>query len=100
MLAYATERVGAINSVRLIGTAKDKTAILSFVLDEVHPHDVGTILDHEGVAVRTGHHCAQPVMERFDLAATVRASFGLYNTREEVDVLVAALGKVQEIFSP
>jgi cysteine desulfurase/selenocysteine lyase len=98
LLAYATARIGAINSVRLIGTAGDKTAILSFVLDDVHPHDVGTILDQEGVAVRTGHHCAQPVMERFGLAATVRASFGLYNTHQEVDVLVAALGRVQEIF--
>ncbi len=98
LLAYATERLGALNSVRLIGTAKDKTSIVSFMLDDVHPHDVGTILDREGIAVRTGHHCAQPVMERFDVAATVRASFGLYNTREEIDVLVAALGRVQEIF--
>ncbi|MHA1107726.1 MAG: cysteine desulfurase [Alphaproteobacteria bacterium] len=98
LLAYATERLGALNSVRLIGTAKDKTSIVSFMLDDVHPHDVGTILDREGIAVRTGHHCAQPVMERYDLAATVRASFGLYNTREEIDALVAALGKVQEIF--
>ncbi|MDE0060920.1 MAG: cysteine desulfurase [Defluviicoccus sp.] len=98
VLDYATERLGALNSVRLIGTAPDKAAIVSFNLEDVHPHDVGTILDREGVAVRTGHHCAQPVMDRFDVAATVRASFGLYNTRHEVDALVDALGRVQEIF--
>ena len=98
ILAYATERLGAINSVRLIGTARDKTAIVSFMVDEVHPHDVGTILDREGIAVRTGHHCAQPVMDRYDVTATVRASFALYNTRDEVDALVAGLGRVQEIF--
>jgi cysteine desulfurase / selenocysteine lyase len=85
--------------VRLIGTAKEKTAILSFELGDVHPHDVGTIMDREGVAVRTGHHCAQPVMERYDVAATVRLSIGLYNTKEEVDAAVAALAHVQKIFS-
>ena len=98
LLAYGTEQLGKINSLRFVGTAADKTAILSFVLDDVHPHDIGTILDREGVAVRTGHHCAQPIMERYDIAATVRASIGLYNTREEIDVLVTALGRVQEIF--
>ncbi len=98
LLAYATERLGALNSVRLIGTANDKTGIVSFMVDEVHPHDVGTILDREGIAVRTGHHCAQPVMDRFDVSATVRASFGLYNTRDEIDALIAALGRVREIF--
>lgn len=98
LLAYGTEQLGKINSLRFIGTAAEKTAILSFVLDDVHPHDVGTILDREGVAVRTGHHCAQPIMERYDIAATVRASIGLYNTREEIDTLVTALGRVQEIF--
>ena len=98
ILEYATARLGALNSVRLIGTAPEKAAIVSFNLEDVHPHDVGTILDREGVAVRTGHHCAQPVMDRFDVAATVRASFGLYNTRREVDALVEALGRVQEIF--
>jgi cysteine desulfurase/selenocysteine lyase len=98
LLDYATQRLREINSVRLIGTAREKAAILSFELDGIHPHDVGTILDREGVAVRTGHHCAQPVMDRFDVAATVRASFGLYNTREEVDALVASLRRVQEIF--
>lgn len=99
LLDYATAQIGAINSVRLIGTAKEKTAILSFELGDVHPHDVGTIMDREGVAVRTGHHCAQPVMERFDVAATVRLSIGLYNTREEVDAAVVALAHVQKIFS-
>jgi len=98
LLAYGTEQLGKINSLRFVGTAAYKTAILSFVLDDVHPHDIGTILDREGVAVRTGHHCAQPIMERYDIAATVRASIGLYNTREEIDVLVTALGRVQEIF--
>ena len=98
LLAYGTQQLGKINSLRFVGTAANKTAILSFVLDDVHPHDIGTILDREGVAVRTGHHCAQPIMERYDIAATVRASIGLYNTREEIDVLVTALGRVQEIF--
>jgi len=98
LLAYATERLSAINSLRIVGTAADKTAILSFVLEGVHPHDIGTILDREGVAVRTGHHCAQPVMDRFDVPATVRLSLGLYNTREEVDAFVKALARVQEIF--
>ena len=98
LLAYGTEQLGKINSLRFVGTAAEKTAILSFVLDDVHPHDVGTILDREGVAVRTGHHCAQPIMERYDIAATVRASIGLYNTRQEIDTLVTALGRVQEIF--
>ncbi len=98
LLAYATEAVGSVPGLRLVGTAPEKAGILSFVLEGVHPHDIGTILDHEGVAVRAGHHCAMPVMERFGLAATVRASFGLYNTREEVDALVAALHRVREIF--
>ncbi len=95
---YATEQVGALAGVRLIGTAQHKAAVVGFTLDGVHPHDVGTILDQEGVAVRAGHHCAQPVMERFGVPATVRASFALYNTRREVDALVQALHRVQEIF--
>ena len=97
LLQYSTERLSEMNSVDIVGTAEHKAAILSFNLRDVHPHDVGTILDHEGVAVRTGHHCAQPVMDRFDLSATVRASFGLYNTHEEVDALVAGLQRVQEM---
>ena len=97
LLAYATERIGEINGVRLVGTAQEKTGVLSFVMDGIHPHDIGTILDQEGIAVRTGHHCAQPVMDRFGIPATVRASFGLYNTRDEIDALVDGIEKVQEI---
>ena len=98
VLEYATEEVGRIPGVRLIGTARDKACVLSFVLEGVHPHDVGTILDRQGVAVRAGHHCAMPVMERFGIAATTRASFALYNTRQEVDALVAGIHKVREVF--
>jgi cysteine desulfurase / selenocysteine lyase len=98
LLAYATRRVAAIPGVRLIGTAREKTGVLSFLVDGIHAHDVGTILDREGIAVRTGHHCAMPVMTRFDIAATARASLGLYNTREDIDALAEALGRVREIF--
>ena len=98
VLAHATERLKEINSLRLIGTAEHKVSILSFTINDVHPHDVGTILDREGIAVRAGHHCAQPVMERFGAPATVRASFGLYNTTEEADVLVTGIRRVLEIF--
>ncbi|MGC2694585.1 MAG: cysteine desulfurase [Candidatus Angelobacter sp.] len=97
LLAYATSAVEAIPGVRVIGTAKEKAGVLSFVMDEIHPHDIGTILDNEGIAVRTGHHCAQPVMQRFNIPATARASFGLYNTREEVEALVAGIHKVREV---
>ena len=97
LLNYATQVVGAIPGVRLVGTAKEKAGVLSFVMDEIHPHDIGTILDSEGIAVRTGHHCAQPVMQRFNIPATARASFGLYNTRQEIDALVAGIHKVQEV---
>ena len=98
LLAYATERLGAFNSIRLYGTAPGKAAIVSFTVDGVHPHDVGTILDRAGVAVRVGHHCAQPLMDRFGIAGTVRASFGLYNTRADIDRMVGGLEQVQEIF--
>ena len=98
LLTYATARLLEIDGLRIIGTAREKAAVISFVLDGVHPHDIGTILDQEGVAVRTGHHCAQPLMLRFHVPATGRASFGLYNTREEADALVAALHKVIEVF--
>jgi cysteine desulfurase/selenocysteine lyase len=98
LLAYATAQASTTPGLRLIGTAKDKASILSFVVDGVHPHDVGTILDCEGVAVRAGHHCAMPVMERFNVTSTVRASFAAYNTREEVDALFLAIGKAQEAF--
>ncbi len=98
LLAYATERVGAIPGVTIIGTAPEKAAVLSFVIDGVHPHDIGTILDQEGIAVRAGHHCAQPVMKRMGVPATARASFAFYNTRAEVDALVAGISTVKEIF--
>ncbi|MEP6769011.1 MAG: cysteine desulfurase [Acidobacteriota bacterium] len=98
LLAYATESVRSIAGVRLIGTASKKAAVLSFTIDGVHPHDIGTVLDREGVAVRTGHHCAQPVMDFFRVPATARASFGLYNTRQEVDVLAAGIHDVIRMF--
>ncbi|HRP97574.1 MAG TPA: cysteine desulfurase [Rhodocyclaceae bacterium] len=98
LLDHATERARATPGLRLIGTARDKAAILSFVLDDVHAHDVGTILDLHGVAVRTGHHCTMPLMERFGVPATVRASFALYNTRADIDALFEALAHVREVF--
>jgi len=98
LLAYATDALSAIDGLRLIGTASEKKSVLSFVLDGAHPHDIGTILDSEGVAVRTGHHCAQPVMERFGIPATTRLSLGLYNTRDDVDAAVRAIAKVKEMF--
>jgi cysteine desulfurase/selenocysteine lyase len=99
LLRYATERISAIEGVRIIGTAKEKASVLSFVIDDIHPHDIGTILDQEGIAVRAGHHCAQPVMQRFNVPATARASFAFYNTKEEVDVLARTIERVIEIFS-
>ena len=98
LLDYATDRVNRLPGVRIIGTAEKKAAVLSFVVDGVHPHDVGTLLNEEGVAVRTGHHCAQPVMQRFGIPATSRASFAFYNTHSEVDALVAGIKKVQKVF--
>ncbi len=99
LLQYATEAFMRLPGVQLIGTAADKAGVLSFVVEGVHPHDVGTILDQEGIAIRTGHHCAQPVMEYFNLPATARASLSFYNTREEIDALVAGVRKVSEVFS-
>ena len=99
LLAYATAKLSAVEGVRIIGTARAKTGSLAFVLDDVHPHDVGTILDQEGIAIRAGHHCAQPTMKRMGVPATARASFAFYNTKEEVDRLVAAVEKVIEVFS-
>ena len=98
LLKYATTELEKIPQLRIIGTAKNKAGVLSFVLDDIHPHDIGTIVDQEGVAIRTGHHCAEPVMQRFKVPATARASFGLYNTKEEIDALVRALYKVREVF--
>ena len=99
LLRYATERISAIEGVRIIGTARNKASVLSFVIDDIHPHDIGTILDQEGIAVRAGHHCAQPVMQRFNVPATARASFAFYNTKEEIDVLARTIERVIEIFS-
>ncbi|HKO99822.1 MAG TPA: cysteine desulfurase [Pyrinomonadaceae bacterium] len=99
LLRYATERLMAIEGVRIVGTAREKASVLSFVIDEIHPHDIGTILDQEGIAVRAGHHCAQPVMQRFNVPATARASFAFYNTKDEVDVLARTIERVIEIFS-
>jgi cysteine desulfurase / selenocysteine lyase len=99
LLRYATERISVIEGVRIIGTARNKASVLSFVIDDIHPHDIGTILDQEGIAVRAGHHCAQPVMQRFNVPATARASFAFYNTKEEIDVLARTIEKVIEIFS-
>jgi cysteine desulfurase/selenocysteine lyase len=99
LLEYATIKVSAIPGVRLIGTAKEKAGVLSFVIEGIHPHDVGTILDQEGIAIRTGHHCAQPIMDRFGIPATARASFAFYNTKEEVDALANGILKVQEVFA-
>ncbi|MCP3058431.1 cysteine desulfurase [Myxococcus sp. K38C18041901] len=98
MMAYATEALEAVPGLRLIGTAREKAGVLSFTLEDIHPHDVGTILDREGICIRTGHHCAQPVMQHFKLPATARASLALYNTREDVDALVRGLHKVREVF--
>jgi len=98
LLAYGTEVLRAIPGLRLIGTAREKSAVLSFVLDGIHPHDAGTVLDSLGIAVRTGHHCAQPVMARFDIPATTRASLAFYNTKEEIDALASGIRRVQELF--
>jgi cysteine desulfurase/selenocysteine lyase len=98
LLDYATAQVNRLPGVRIIGTAEHKAAVLSFTVDGVHPHDVGTLLNEEGIAVRTGHHCAQPIMQRFGIPATSRASFAFYNTMAEVDALVAGIRKVQKVF--
>ena len=98
LLDYATEAVQKVPGLKIIGTAKDRVSVLSFVLDNVHPHDIGTFLDFEGVAIRTGHHCTQPVMDRFRIPATSRASFAMYNTKEEIDVLIHGLNKIIEVF--
>jgi len=98
LLAYATKQLTAMNSVRIIGTTPEKGALISFVMEHAHPHDIGTILDRQGIAIRAGHHCAQPVMERFGIPGTARASFGIYNDRDDVDRLVEGLKKVTDIF--
>ncbi len=98
LLVSATRKLSEVSGLEIIGTAKEKAAVVSFVLTDIHPHDIGTILDQEGIAIRTGHHCAQPVMKRFHVPATARASFALYNTEAEVDRLVQGLTKVREVF--
>jgi cysteine desulfurase/selenocysteine lyase len=97
LLTYATERLAEIPGILIVGTARDKAGVLSFVMEGIHPHDIGTVLDQEGIAVRTGHHCAQPVMDRFGIPATVRASFALYNTKPEIDALVRGIEKAREV---
>lgn len=97
LLDYATEKIGNMPGVRLVGTAANKASVLSFVLDNIHPHDIGTILDQQGLAIRAGHHCAQPVMERFGIPATARASFAFFNTRSEIDALAEGIKQVQEL---
>ena len=98
LLGYATARLGEVEGVRLIGTARDKASLVSFVVDGVHPHDLGTILDQEGIAIRTGHHCAMPAIEFFGVPATARASFAFYNTRDEIDQLAAAVAAARAMF--
>jgi len=97
LLAYATRALAAIPGLRIIGTAQEKASVISFVIEGIHPHDMGTVLDQEGIAVRTGHHCAQPLMERFKIPATTRASLAFYNTEEEIDALVGGIQKVKEL---
>ena len=99
LLIHGTEVLGAIQGLRLIGTAREKVGVLSFVLDGIHPHDVGTVLDRDGIAVRTGHHCAQPVMDRFGVPATTRASLAFYNSKAEVDALANGIRRVQKLFA-
>jgi cysteine desulfurase/selenocysteine lyase len=98
LTSYATRRLLSLNALRLFGTAKEKTGVLSFTLGDIHPHDIGTILDQEGIAIRTGQHCAQPVMDFFGIPATARISLGLYNTKDEIDAAIEALEKAQEVF--
>jgi len=99
LLAYGTDLLSAIPGLRIIGTAKEKAGVLSFVLRDIHAHDVGTILDHEGIAVRAGHHCAMPVMKRFGIPATARASLAFYNTREELETLAKGIHKAIQVFA-
>jgi len=99
LLAYGHDRLGSIEGVTLIGTAPEKASVISFVVDGVHPHDLGTIVDRDGIAIRTGHHCAQPVMDFFGIPATARASLAMYNTRDEIDALADSIGRAQRMFS-
>ncbi|MFP6617108.1 MAG: aminotransferase class V-fold PLP-dependent enzyme, partial [Candidatus Hydrogenedentota bacterium] len=98
LLAYGSEALKTVDGLRMIGTAEHKAGVMGFIMDAAHPHDIGQILDGEGVAIRAGHHCAQPVMKHFGIPATARASVALYNTKDDIDALVIALGKVNEMF--
>lgn len=98
LLAYATEALTSIEGLKILGTAQQKASVISFALKDIHPHDIGTILDSQGIAIRTGHHCAMPLMNRLNVPATARASFAFYNTKEEIDVLVEGLKKVKKVF--
>lgn len=98
LLEHGTKALSAIKGLRIIGTAPEKAGVISFVMEGIHPHDIGTILDQQGIAIRTGHHCAQPVMERFGVPATARASLGVYNMTEDLDALAAGLRRVGEVF--
>ena len=99
MLEYATVRLREIAGLRIIGEARRKTGVVSFLIEGVHPHDAGTILDQQGIAVRTGQHCAQPVMDKFCIPATIRVSLAIYNTRDDIDALVVGLNKVKDVFA-
>ena len=99
LLEYLTQQLASVDGIRLIGTAADKASVQSFLLDDIHPHDLGTILDHQGIAIRTGHHCAMPVMDYFGISGTARASLALYNNVDDVDRLVAGLDKAKQIFA-
>jgi cysteine desulfurase/selenocysteine lyase len=99
LFVYATDALTNVKGLTIIGTAREKVGVISFTLEGIHPHDIGTILDDDGIAIRTGHHCAQPVMDRFGIPATARASFGIYNTKAEVDALVRGIEKAQGVFS-
>jgi cysteine desulfurase/selenocysteine lyase len=99
LFEIAIKKLEAMDGVRIIGTAKEKASVLSFMIEDVHPHDVGTIFDQQGVAIRAGHHCAQPVMQFYGIAATARASFAFYNTEQEIDALVSAIKTTQELFA-
>ena len=99
LLAYATKKLKEIPGIRIIGEAKEKTSVISFVIENVHPHDIGTFMDQDGVAVRTGHHCTQPIMERFNIPGTARISFAVYNTKSEIDICINAIRKAKQMLS-
>ena len=98
LLDYATQEIKKIENVKVIGNASDKTSVLSFVVDNIHPHDIGTIMDKHGVAIRTGHHCTQPIMDFYEIPATARASFGIYNSKQDIDEMINAIEKTIEVF--